>query len=777
MRSCATLVALACLWLPVHPSPAAATAEDAGVALERIEERLSRGSYEEAERLLTEALAGGAAWARVPRVRLALARGEADEAARWVASWGGPDSLGCEADRFLWARIHEMRDRYEEAAEEYARSASGEPLLADHALYRAAVSLVRIGRAKQAISLFEQAGAAARTRSLAAKAYWEAAGIAHELGDPDRALADLERVPRRSVIALADLLELEAKAARLSGDADREERVLRDLVDRAASADQAVAAIERLQELRPPSPSDRLAFADAALANRHPSLAEQHAQAVLVALGDAAPDPVLEGAALRRLGKALLARGRYSQAREELERMPRGAAAEDRAEALLDRARCLWRLGQIDACLAEYDRIADGDWPEEVRSAAFWEAARETKDHRRWEEAALRLGEFQRLFPSHEQADDAAWHRGRALAELGRLQEAEAALELLRIRYPESPFVAEATYWKATMAEHAGDAATACAEYSRLLGELADSYWAERARRRGADSSCVRGAAASAPGGETPAEWVARLVPGTDAAAAAGSARRIAESEALRRGSLLAAAGLGADAEAELATLRNALEGDAAGLVSFAERASLAGVPREAMRAALVVKSRVGRQILSGDFPPSVARLLYPVAHLDAVRRWSREHDVDPFFTYAVMREESWFDPSAVSGAGAVGLLQVMPATGRDLARRAGVDGFEREDLFRPDVNIRLGTRYLAELLRDLDGEPALVLSAYNAGKSNALRWRKGGDGPFDVDAYVAGITYAETYGYVQKVTRSWAIYRHLYADLLEPLRAAPAAH
>jgi soluble lytic murein transglycosylase len=163
------------------------------------------------------------------------------------------------------------------------------------------------------------------------------------------------------------------------------------------------------------------------------------------------------------------------------------------------------------------------------------------------------------------------------------------------------------------------------------------------------------------------------------------------------------------------------------------------------------------------------------VDHLDAVLRWTREYGLDPWFVYAVMREESWFDPEAVSWAGAHGLLQIMPSTGRDLARRVGLSSFDRADLLRPEINIRLGAYYLSELLDDLDREPALALSAYNAGKGNALRWRKNVDGDFDVDRYVAGITYRETYGYVQRVTRTWAIYRRLYDGLLPALEAPPA--
>ena len=97
---------------------------------------------------------------------------------------------------------------------------------------------------------------------------------------------------------------------------------------------------------------------------------------------------------------------------------------------------------------------------------------------------------------------------------------------------------------------------------------------------------------------------------------------------------------------------------------------------------------------------------------------------------------------------------------------------FHRSDLFRPEVNIRLGTFYLHALLKELDREPALALSAYNAGKKNALRWKNGmTPRNFDVDKYVAGITYRETFNYVQKVTRSWEIYRHLYGDFVPRLQ------
>lgn len=367
------------------------------------------------------------------------------------------------------------------------------------------------------------------------------------------------------------------------------------------------------------------------------------------------------------------------------------------------------------------------------------------------------------MFPEHDRADDALWHAGRAYSESKNSEKAIAAFDHLRLRYPDSSFHEEATYWIAGLQRAAGADSVACAEVARLAREHPDSWWTERARV-GADCP------PPAPGEDAlrdPFDWLAAISPGLDPDRSRMAGETIRRAEPFRRAEGLAAVGLRREAENELTVLRHGVESDTAALVAFAEAAWVAGVPRAAMRAISIVKARTGQGILSGETPVAVARLLYPVDHLDSVLRWSAEYDLDPLFLYAVMREESWFDAEAVSWAGAYGLLQIMPSTGRDLARRVGVRNFDRNDLFDPDVNIRLGAFYLRSLLDELDSEPAMALSAYNAGKRNALRWKKGLDGEFDVDRYVAGITYNETYNYVQKVGRSWAIYRHLWGDVV----------
>jgi soluble lytic murein transglycosylase len=741
----------------------------------RAEVMLSLGLDRECEGLLRDALARGEQWPRGPLLCLLLRRARWEEAGKLVDEWGFA-GIGGPAPYFVYARTREGQKDWPAAAIAWAEAAAREPLLADYAVYRAGLAHRELGRQEEAMRYFETAGGSARSQHLSARSYWEAAMLASTLGKSGQALENLERIPVVSVIAREDLLGLEARVHRELGNGAREARVLRELMDRAPSSEAAVLAIQRLGELEVPTVDDHLAFAEAALANRHAALAEQQARAALASLGENG-DPVRRGHAQLQLGKSFLARRSYTAARRELEQLPEGAAVADRAEAALDRARCLWRLGQLDACLAEFDVVADSDFPEEFRATAGWEAAREASDAQRWEEAAVRMLEFQEKHPDHEYADDALWRRGRALAELGRAEDAVAALHLLGSRYPDSPFREEGAYWSANLLRRVGNVAAACEELAYLRREHADSYWSLRAHATAADDACPPDSLAASAEDRDPFEWLAEALPAVNPEESRRRRDSLRASDTFRRAAVLASVGLGDDAESELATARRMLDGDFGGLLAFAEVSWSIGVPRAAMRAVSSVKAKTDTPILSGATPVRVARLLYPVDHLDAVLRWSAEYDMDPLLVYAVMREESWFDADAVSWAGAQGLLQIMPSTGRDLARRVGLPQFDHADLFRPEINIRLGTFYLHELSTELDREPALVLSAYNAGKKNALRWKNASSsGGFDVDKYVAAITYRETFNYVQKVTRTWEIYRHLYGDFVPQLQAMQSA-
>lgn len=186
----------------------------------------------------------------------------------------------------------------------------------------------------------------------------------------------------------------------------------------------------------------------------------------------------------------------------------------------------------------------------------------------------------------------------------------------------------------------------------------------------------------------------------------------------------------------------------------------------EALRTLSLVRARSGdahRSVLAAEQALKMSdapdrelwTLAYPRAYWPMVARWADRFGVDPFLVLAVMREESRFDPQAVSLAGAVGLMQVLPATARALEER--IDAPQLQD---PEVNVRLGVQYLAAQLRAF-GDLVLALCAYNAGPAAARRFAR--NRGLDLDEFVEGIPYRETRAYVRRVLESYGIYRWLY--------------
>jgi soluble lytic murein transglycosylase-like protein len=154
------------------------------------------------------------------------------------------------------------------------------------------------------------------------------------------------------------------------------------------------------------------------------------------------------------------------------------------------------------------------------------------------------------------------------------------------------------------------------------------------------------------------------------------------------------------------------------------------------------------------------AMVCYPLAFRDSVSEHAAEAGFPPDFLQGLMREESALDPLARSPVGALGLTQVMPATARQVAKSLGLRGFATSALWKPDVNIRIGSYYLGKMLKQF-GHPGLAAAAYNAGPNAVSRWLTGAKGAFD--EFVEQIPFQETKGYVKRVLRSYAAYSYLY--------------
>ncbi|KXG78856.1 Soluble lytic murein transglycosylase [Fervidicola ferrireducens] len=153
-------------------------------------------------------------------------------------------------------------------------------------------------------------------------------------------------------------------------------------------------------------------------------------------------------------------------------------------------------------------------------------------------------------------------------------------------------------------------------------------------------------------------------------------------------------------------------------------------------------------------------RYLYPLKYGEYILRYADEYGVDPYLVAAVIKVESNFSPEAVSPKGAMGLMQIMPDTARWAAEQMGIENLKAEEIFNPEVNIRIGTWYLAGLIEEFK-DTDLALAAYNGGRGNVREWIK--SGIFDKKKNPNFIPFEETRRFVQKVKKAYFWYRKLY--------------
>lgn len=167
--------------------------------------------------------------------------------------------------------------------------------------------------------------------------------------------------------------------------------------------------------------------------------------------------------------------------------------------------------------------------------------------------------------------------------------------------------------------------------------------------------------------------------------------------------------------------------------------------------------------IRKGIIPKEIAKLLYPLEHWDSVSAAAAEFDIDPLLILSVIRAESAFHPTIVSRTGAVGLMQIMPATGQGIASNLQ-QPWNVAMLTDPATNIRFGTFYLSSLKKRLDGNIVLMLCGYNGGPNAAKKWSTQYD-IADIDKFILNIPFPETQYYVQKVMQNLWIYQMLYPE------------
>ncbi|MEE8062180.1 MAG: transglycosylase SLT domain-containing protein [Gemmatimonadales bacterium] len=312
----------------------------------------------------------------------------------------------------------------------------------------------------------------------------------------------------------------------------------------------------------------------------------------------------------------------------------------------------------------------------------------------------------------------------------GDMQTAASELDTIVFRYPQSDLLPGVLYWSGRSWARLGDTAAARTRWLASLGLDSTGYYADLARRR-----------LSQPPAPISPGRAPMVRPDIDSALARVERLRevgFREEGRLEELALIRQAGDTVDRLLETATVfKN--HGYAAQALRLADRALWYGATRD----------------------QTLLRLLYPVLREEALVRLAAERDIDPALVAGIIRQESNFDPSATSRAGARGLMQIMPGTGSQIARRERYPLWDPVLLYEPDVSLEMGTSHLAGLLRRSD-HVNYVLAAYNAGGGRVRRWRRRA-GTEDPELFVERIPFRETRGYVKKVQTNRGVYASLY--------------
>lgn len=363
-------------------------------------------------------------------------------------------------------------------------------------------------------------------------------------------------------------------------------------------------------------------------------------------------------------------------------------------------------------------------------------------------------------FPSAVQAAHCHWKVAWS-AYLARRADARAMLREHLENFPTSDHAPAALYFLARMRETSGDAGAAKALYLKLRVLYPASYYRMLARKRLEDA-----ALAGAKPSKAAVESLGHLA--SPAPNPPPSFQPDAVSLArIERARLLAEAGFADWAETEL---RYGARRGGQAYVLAAELARMA-TRRDAPAQGIRYIKAVARGYLTlspEDAPDSFWRLAFPLPYRALVERNASANQLDPHIVAGLIRQESEFDPQAVSRSSARGLTQVMPATGKQLGRQLGIKRFHTAMLFRPEINLRLGTHYLRSILNQFDGRWEPALAAYNAGASRSRAWLSWGEFREPAE-FVETIPFSETRNYVQVVLRNAETYRELYA------KSAPA--
>lgn len=609
--------------------------------------------------------------------------------------------------------------------------------LADYARYYTGLALLRLGRYDAADGVFAELSSSDIDSHLPEDAALRQGEAREARSDFAGAVIVYESLVGRGALAQPQVawLKLGLASAAAGNKARAVEALGRVYFDYplSAEADEADETLDRL-----------VAEREAGLASRELARAEvlfkarrwQPAKASYDRAKNALDGAARELALLHRAACDVML-GRHRDGRDALKARLEGPLAEEASYYFITATRGLRQTEEhVRLARAFVAAHPASPWAEEVLNALA--SAYITDDRDGQADAVFR--EMLERFPTGRYAERAAWKAGWFAYRQGRFDEAARFFDTGAAAFPRSDYRPSWLYWSGRAADQLGDRTTALARLKLAATDYHNSYYGRLALGR----------LTTDPGGAVPPS-VQRV--GSSTPPEIPSAGRVA---------LLLATGLNQEAERELLYAQRAW-GDSSRL-----QATLALVNRRLgnVRAGINLMKRAYPQYLAAGgelLPREILEVIFPVDYWPLLKTHAEARGLDPYLVAALVAQESNFDRSIRSSANAIGLMQVLPSTGRTYARKLRISPFSTRRLTDAETNVRIGTAILADTIKKFGGAH-FALAAYNAGDSRVAAWRREKPG-LPQDEFIDDIPFPETQNYVKRVLGTAEDYRRLYGS------------
>ena len=514
----------------------------------------------------------------------------------------------------------------------------------------------------------------------------------------------------------------------------------------AAEADAAFAELKRVPSAPPATPAQRKTRADLLMkAKRYNDAVEDYRELASHASPEGRP------AAELALADALYRSGRNREAKAELTALA-GATPEQNAQRLYILGEVAWGSDENETFYRTVDELRQTAPTSSWLDQALLLMANLHLVHHEYDQALDAFRESQQRFPTGSRASYAHWKAAWLTLRFGRNEEAKKQFDEQIAAYPAGNETSAALYWRARLAEEDNQPGMARAYYQKLSDRYRNYYYAELGRERLQKLPEV----SDAPGQYALLDHIPPLEHGDKVTLSEPPADDLH----LQKAELLGNGGLVDFAVREL----QAAASTDGGNWGPAETAQLYIDTGHYDRAIEVMKRSVPSYFAVDipTLPRAYWEALFPRPYWSDLKRFSLANGLDPYLVASLIRQESEFNPLAVSRANAVGLMQLLPKTGKVVAHQASLKHYNPTQLFTPAVNLQLGTRYFRGMVDKFGGSFEHALAAYNAGSDRVEDWM--GQGKYrDAPEFVESIPFTETREYVQAILRNANVYKQLY--------------